>query len=228
MSLVKLVKNLTTDWRDLLLEQSEELERISVEHERQKNLYEPDLRILPEDEDIFRAFKYFDMGGLKCVILGQDPYPNKSDAMGLSFSVPDGVKCPPSLGNIFKELENNFGKKRERVNLEDWAEQGVLLMNSSLTVLEGKSNINAKLWMKFTDKLIEGISRRCERVVFVLWGNNAIGKRVLVDESRHQVLVSVHPSPLSASRGFFGNNHFRLVNEYLSGNGKEEVKWIYN
>jgi len=226
MSLVGLVKNLVTDWGEILLLDVGELERISKIHDSQKATYEPHLQIFPADNLIFNCFNFFNIMDTKVVILGQDPYINKGEAQGLCFSVPEGVKTPPSLLNIFKELEAFYERRRTKTDLRDWAEQGVLLLNTALTVLEGKSNINAKLWVKFTDMIISEISRRCIGVVFILWGNNAIGKLQLIDGNRHLILRSVHPSPLSASRGFFGNNHFGGANDYLGKIGRGVIEWI--
>ena len=226
MSLLLLVKKIPTDWKGLLLNQKEELEKISEFHDKQKETYEPHLQILPPDNLIFNCFNFFNISQTKIVILGQDPYQNIGLPMGLCFSVPNGTRTPPSLINIFKELESSYGKLRTQNDLSDLAKQGVLLLNTSLTVLEGKSNSFAKIWVKFTDKIIKDISDNTEKVVFILWGNNAIGKESLIDGKKHLILKSVHPSPLSASRGFFGNNHFRKANEYLRENGKNEILWI--
>jgi len=227
MSIIQLVENIQTNWKDILLEQRNELEKISGVHTQQKTMYEPDLQILPSDEKIFNAFNYFNIEETKVLLLGQDPYINIGEAQGLCFSVPNGIKkVPPSLVNIFKELETEYGKLRKETDLTDWSQQGILLLNSALTVLQGKSNFNAKIWVNFTDKIIQEVSNRCNGVVFVLWGNNAIMKEKLVDLSKHKILKSVHPSPLSASRGFFGNNHFKEINDYLKKNGKKEIKWL--
>lgn len=225
MSLISLVSDLKTDWKNLLLEQNSELIRLSEIHDNQKKTYEPHLSILPPDNLIFNAFSFFNIKETKVLLLGQDPYIHKGEAQGLCFSVPVGIKVPPSLSNIFKELETNYGK-RSNTDLSDWAEQGVLLLNAALTVLEGKSNINAKHWKNTTDCIIKDVSDRCQNVVFILWGNFAIAKKELIDEKKHLILTGVHPSPLSASRGFFGNNHFRIANEYLKENGKDEINWV--
>jgi len=226
MSLNRLVENIPTDWKNILLEKSEDLEKISETHDNQKITYEPHLMILPEENLIFRCFHFFNVSDLKVVILGQDPYQNIGLPMGLCFSVPNGAKIPPSLLNIFKEIETFFSVKRTNTDLTDWAKQGVLLLNTALTVLEGKSNHNAKLWAQYTDFIIKRISEITQGVVFILWGNNAISKKQFVDESKHLILSSVHPSPLSASRGFFGNNHFGKTNDYLELTGKKAIKWI--
>ena len=227
MSLLSLVNNIQTDWKELLLEQSEELERISEDHERQKSSYEPDVAILPPDEYIFHAFDFFNITETKVLVLGQDPYIHRGEAQGMCFSVPNGIKkIPPSLLNIFKELESIYGEKRGETDLSDWASQGVLLLNSALTVLEMKSNFNAKLWENFTDTIIHEVSNRCKNIVFILWGNYAISKEKFIDGKKHLILKSAHPSPLSANRGFFGNNHFKLANDYLKKNKKQEIKWV--
>jgi len=226
MILIELIKNIQTDWKYFLLKQEDELIRISKIHEEQKQTYEPTLQILPSNDLIFNCFNFFTISQTKIVILGQDPYQNVGLPMGLCFSVPETAKMPPSLLNIFKELESIYGKRRTKCDLTDWAQQGVLLLNTALTVLEGKSNFNSKLWTNFTDKIIQDISEKTTNIVFILWGNNAISKEKLIDGKKHLILKSAHPSPLSASRGFFGNNHFKIANDYLRKNGKEEISWI--
>lgn len=226
MSIIEQINRIPTNWKTILLKDEVELSKLELEHNKQKHQFKPHLEIFPSDEDIFAAFKYFNIEDTKVVILGQDPYINPGEAMGLSFSVPAGTKMPPSLKNIFKELEMEYGILRTDTDLRDWAKQGVLLLNTALTVLQGKSNYNAKLWKKYTDTIIEQISKKTENVVFILWGNNAIKKRDLIDETKHCVLTGVHPSPLSASRGFFGCNHFRKANEYLVEKNKLKVIWV--
>lgn len=226
MILIDLVKNIRKDWKELLLLQEDELIRISKIHEEQKQTYEPTLQILPSNDLIFNCFNFFNISQTKIVILGQDPYQNVGLPMGLCFSVPETAKMPPSLLNIFKELESIYGKRRTKCDLTDWAQQGVLLLNTALTVLEGKSNFNSKLWTIFTDKIIQDISEKTTNIVFILWGNNAIVKEKLIDGKKHLILKSAHPSPLSASRGFFGNNHFRIANDYLKEKSKKEISWI--
>lgn len=226
MILIELLENIQSDWKELLLLQEDELNRISKIHEEQKQMYEPTLQILPSNNLIFNCFNFFTISQTKIVILGQDPYQNIGLPMGLCFSVPETAKIPPSLLNIFKELESIYGKKRTKCDLTDWAQQGVLLLNTALTVLEGKSNFNSKLWTNFTDKIIQYISEKTTNIVFILWGNNAIAKEKLIDDKKHLILKSAHPSPLSASRGFFGNNHFKIANDYLRKNGKGEISWI--
>lgn len=184
-------------------------------------------RVFPPASLIFNAFDKCPFSKLKVVILGQDPYHGAGQAHGLSFSVPDGVRFPPSLRNIFKELANDVQKPMPTSgDLTHWAEQGVLLLNATLTVREASAGSHQKRgWETFTDAVISQISTEAVHVVFILWGNYAINKRNLIDENKHLVLTSVHPSPLSASRGFFHNHHFSKANEYLVKSGKSGVEW---
>jgi uracil-DNA glycosylase len=184
--------------------------------------------VYPKGKDIFNAFSYAPFEKLKVVIIGQDPYHEENQAMGLSFSVPVGVQIPPSLRNIYKELSleipgftiPNHG------NLIPWARQGVLLLNAVLTVEQGEANSHqGRGWEQFTDDVIKAINDKTDHVVFLLWGNPAQKKGACIDTSRHLVLKSAHPSPLSASRGFIGNNHFLLANKYLTENGKKTIDW---
>ena len=183
-------------------------------------------RIYPPGGQIFRAFELCPLPAVKVVILGQDPYHGYGQAMGLSFSVPDGIPAPPSLKNIFKEIEDDLGVKMSgRTNLEPWARQGVLLLNAVLTVRAGEPTSHSGLgWQEFTDAVIRCISDRCEGVVFMLWGNYARSKAPLVDTSRHFVLEAAHPSPL-ARGAFFGCKHFSQANAILRAEGKEPVDW---
>ena len=226
MSILEAISQIKTNWKQILLKDNVILSKIELEHQSQKNMFEPHLHIFPPNDKIFSAFNYFSITETKVVILGQDPYINPNEAQGLAFSVPYGTKMPPSLRNIFKELQIEYGQLRTNTDLSDWAQQGVLLMNTALTVLQGKSNSNSLMWREYTDGIIKEISRRTENVVFILWGNNAIKKRDLVDETKHLVLTGVHPSPLSASRGFFGCNHFRTANDYLVEKDKLKIIWI--
>lgn len=179
----------------------------------------------PEYANIFNAFKYTSFENIKVVILGQDPYHGKSEAHGLAFSVNNNVKIPPSLRNIFKELEKDLNISRTNKELYDWAEQGVLLLNTILTVeLNKPLSHNNKGWEIFTDNVIKYISENKKKVVFILWGASARSKKQLID-SRHVIIESVHPSPLSASRGFFGSKPFSKTNEELKKMKKETIKW---
>ena len=183
--------------------------------------------IYPEKKDILQALVHTPYKDTKVVILGQDPYHGKGQAHGLSFSVQPGTKIPPSLLNIYKEIKSEYGYEIPNNGyLIPWADQGVLLLNNVLTVREGEPNSHkGKGWEKFTDRIIEELNKREEPVIFVLWGNNAKEKEKLITEKHHYILKSVHPSPLSASRGFFGNKHFKKINEILKDLRKEEIEW---
>lgn len=183
-------------------------------------------RIFPLGSQIFRAFDLTPLDNVKVVILGQDPYHGLGQAHGLSFSVPDGVPAPPSLKNIFKEIETDLGIRMSGYpNLEKWAHQGVLLLNAVLTVRSGEAASHSKMgWEQFTDAVIRCISDNCEGVVFLLWGSFARSKRELVDTSRHYVLEAAHPSPL-ARGAFFGCRHFSRTNQILQSQGKTPVDW---
>ena len=182
--------------------------------------------IYPPGPLIFNAFDKTPLPSLKVVILGQDPYHNPGEAMGLSLSVPDGVRIPPSLRNIFKEIESDLGIRMSgSSNLEPWARQGVLLLNSILTVRAGAAASHRSLgWEYFTDAVIRCISERCEGIVFLLWGRYARSKAVLIDSSRHHVLEAAHPSPL-AGGAFFGCRHFSRTNELLIAEGRSPIDW---
>lgn len=183
--------------------------------------------IYPPGKLIFNAFNQCSFTDLKVVILGQDPYHGPGQAHGLCFSVNDGVPFPPSLRNIFKELKNDVNKEIPASgNLTAWAEQGVLLLNATLTVRANQAGSHQKKgWEQFTDAVIHKINEEKENVVFILWGNYAISKGKFIDKNKHFVLTSVHPSPLSASRGFFGNHHFSQTNEFLKEKGLEPIQW---
>lgn len=183
--------------------------------------------VFPPMDEIFSAFVLTPLEKVKVVLVGQDPYHEKGQAMGLSFSVRDGVAFPPSLQNIKKELENEgYDTSSFTSDLTRWAEQGVLLLNTTLTVREGEAlSHTGKGWEIFTDRCIEILNSASSPVVFLLWGANARSKKKMITNPRHLVLESAHPSPLSAYRGFFGNNHFRKTNEFLMKNGLEPVVW---
>lgn len=182
--------------------------------------------IYPEYKNIFNALKYTDYDQVKVVILGQDPYHGEGEAHGLSFSVKAGVKMPPSLRNIFIELYGDLNIKRQNTDLTDWALQGVLLLNSIMTVVKDTPlSHKGKGWEIFTDKIIETLGSREEPVVFILWGSYARSKRELIKNKNHLILESVHPSPLSANRGFFGSKPFSKTNEFLEKNNIKKIDW---
>lgn len=183
--------------------------------------------VYPPPKLVFNAFDHCPFAEVKVVILGQDPYINPGQAQGLSFSVPDGTTLPPSLRNIYKEIKSDLGiDVPESGNLECWATQGVLLLNATLTVQAGQSNSHQGWgWEQFTDAVIKKISEEKEHVVFILWGNYARSKVGIIDNTKHLVLESPHPSPLSANRGFFGSKPFSKTNEYLKTKKLTEIVW---
>lgn len=184
-------------------------------------------RVYPPGSQIFNAFAHTPFDQVKVVILGQDPYHGPGQAMGLSFSVPDGVPPPPSLQNIFKELATDIGMPIPTSgNLTKWADQGVLLLNASLTVRANEPNSHAKIgWHQFTDAVIRRLSDEKEGVVFLLWGKFAQAKQEMIDEGKHHVLKAAHPSPLSVHNGFFGCKHFSRTNELLMRDGSTAIDW---
>lgn len=183
-------------------------------------------RIYPPGGQIFKAFELTPVKDVKVVILGQDPYHGPGQAHGLSFSVPENMPAPPSLKNIFKEIETDLGVRMSGYpNLEKWARQGVLLLNAVLTVRSGEAASHSRIgWQEFTDAVIRHISSECEGVVFMLWGNFARTKSELIDHSRHCVLEAAHPSPL-ARGAFFGCRHFSKANAYLAAHGRTQIDW---
>lgn len=184
-------------------------------------------QIFPPGKLIFNAFNACPFDQVKVIILGQDPYINIGQAMGLSFSVPDGVAKPPSLLNIFKEIQRQTGKPiPQSGNLLPWANQGVLLLNAVLTVRSGLSNSHAgKGWEQFTDAAITALSTQKRDLVFLLWGSHARKKVEKIDPNKHLILESAHPSPMSADRGFFGNGHFIKTNDFLISKGHSPINW---
>ncbi|MBC1436309.1 uracil-DNA glycosylase [Listeria rocourtiae] len=184
-------------------------------------------RVYPDMYDIFNALKYTAFKDVKVVILGQDPYHGAGQAHGMSFSVKPGVRTPPSLVNMYKELANDLGLEIPNNGyLLPWAEQGVLLLNTVLTVREGKPNSHAKQgWEMLTDTIISLLGQKEEPVVFLLWGNNAKSKQILLRNPNHLILTTVHPSPLSANRGFMGCRHFSQTNQYLKDNDVAPINW---
>jgi uracil-DNA glycosylase len=225
----KLLDKVNSEWLPFFNDNKKELEDIMFKIDFNKIVF-------PYKEDIFRALFYNSPSNIKLLILGQDPYINSEiidgikvpQACGLSFSVPPShKKIPPSLKNIFKEIKNNYPEYiiPNNGDLSRWVtEENIMLLNSALTVVEGKSNSHAKIWINFTDKLIKYISLKNEGMIFLLMGNYAINKIKLID-SKHKIFECVHPSPLSANRGFFGCNVFKKINEYLVENNKDPIKW---
>lgn len=182
----------------------------------------------PKGGQIFSAFDRCKFDDVKVVIIGQDPYHGQGQANGLCFSVNDGIAFPPSLINIFREIETDLGKPFPKTgNLERWADQGVLLINATLTVEQGKPGSHQNRgWEAFTDAVIKTVSDHKENIVFLLWGSFAKSKSVLIDKNKHHILTSGHPSPMSANRGYwFGNKHFSKANEFLKSTGQKEIEW---
>lgn len=217
--------NEASDWNSFLKEESEKeyFENLTqfVETEYSTKI------CFPAKKNIFRALELCSFSSTKVVMLGQDPYHGDGQAQGLSFSVPDGVKFPPSLRNIFKELSSDLGIQIPfQGNLSSWAEQGVLLLNATLTVRKSSPGSHQKKgWEIFTDNLIKSISEKKEQVVFILWGKFAEQKSDLIDSKKHLIISSSHPSPFSAHRGFFGSKPFSKTNAYLRKKRKEEIDW---
>jgi uracil-DNA glycosylase len=218
--------NITENWKMVLKDEFEKtyFQEIISFLDHQKKLGKT---IFPEESLIFNAFNQTSFEDIHVVILGQDPYHAVNQAHGLSFSVPDGIKIPPSLKNIFKELGSDIGKEIPKSgNLIHWAKQGVLLLNASLTVEENKPMSHSKIgWNLFTDAVIKKISQEKTNVIFILWGKFAQEKEKLIDPEKHFILKAAHPSPLSAYNGFWGCKHFSKTNELLKSIKKEEIKF---
>ncbi len=192
-----------------------------------KNEYRNNI-IFPEPKDLFNAFNKVPFEKVSVVIIGQDPYHGIGQAHGLCFSVKTGVPLPPSLKNIYKEIESDLGIKKNFTdgNLENWANQGVFLLNSVLTVKKGIAGSHAnKGWEEFSDYVIEKLAKEKENLVFMLWGNYAKKKGNVIDKNKHLVLIAPHPSPFSAYGGFFGCKHFSKANDYLQKHGKQKINW---
>lgn len=222
--------NVKKSWKKIILKQEKK--------EYYKNItdiLESKLKIYPIRHNIFETFKYFKLKDTKVVLVGQDPYIRENQAMGMSFSVPKGQRIPPSLRNIYIELEESISdfKKPDHGDLSRWVrEENIVLLNGALSVLPGKSNSHASIWKDFTDYIIKKISKKCDYVVFILLGNYAKSKLKLIDQDKHGVVTGVHPSPLSCkynkkgqSCSFFGHNIFNKVNELLIENNKEPINW---
>lgn len=216
---------LNNDWAPLLEAEFakpyfQQLQKIVKEEYQTRVIY-------PDENDLFNALQYTPYQNTKVVIIGQDPYHGPGQAHGLSFSVKPGVKIPPSLKNVFKELQADVGRSiPDNGYLVNWAKQGVLLLNSVLTVRAGQPNSHKNLgWEIFTDKVIEKLNQREEPVVFILWGKFAQQKQQLITNSRHHIIKSPHPSPFSANKGFFGSRPFSKTNAYLRETGQAEINW---
>lgn len=213
------------DWQDLLKEEFQKeyylnLRQFLIKEYQTKTVY-------PNKYDIFNALHYTAYKDVKVVILGQDPYHGPNQAHGLSFSVKPGIQSPPSLQNIYKELKDDLGCYIPNHGyLKKWTEQGVLLLNTVLTVVEGQANSHSKLgWEQVTDKIITLLNERKESIIFILWGNNAQSKTSLITNENHYIIKSVHPSPLSASRGFFKSKPFSKTNTMLTSMGQTPIDW---
>jgi uracil-DNA glycosylase len=217
---------LAEDWKQAL---GDEFEQPYMQQLREFLLAEKAAgkQIYPPGSLIFNALNSTPLGRVKVVIIGQDPYHGPGQAHGLSFSVPPGVRPPPSLQNIFKEIQRDLGQPiPAHGSLQSWADQGVLLLNAVLTVTQGQAGAHANRgWERFTSRIIELLNQQCEHLVFMLWGSYAQKKGAQIDASRHCVLKSVHPSPLSAHRGFIGCGHFSAANAYLQENGRHPIDW---
>lgn len=217
--------NIGNDWDEILRDEFQKDYYLKL-REFLKSEYRTH-KIHPDMYDIFNALKWTSYKDTKIVILGQDPYHEENQAHGLAFSVQKGVKIPPSLLNMYKELQNELGCYIPNNGyLEKWARQGVMLLNSSLTVRDGIANSHRnKGWEIFTNRVVECLNEREDPVIFMLWGNNAKEKMAVITNPRHKILTTVHPSPLSASRGFFGCNHFKTANRMLEDMGKMPIDW---
>lgn len=219
------MQKITAEWDGVLFEQFHSPSYLKLREFLKNEYYNH--TVYPSMYNIFNSMKLTPLSEIKAVILGQDPYHEKGQAMGLSFSVPDGVEKPPSLVNIFKELKAETGMDIPiSGDLTGWAKQGVLLLNTVLTVREHQANSHKGMgWEEFTDGVIKKISDLKNNVVFMLWGANARSKKQLIDANKHLILESAHPSPLSAYNGFFGNGHFNKANEYLKAHNKNTILW---
>ena len=217
--------NLNNDWDEILKDEFEKeyyqkLRKFLITEYKSETIY-------PKMENIFSALKLTSYKDCKVLILGQDPYHGPNQAHGLAFSVNIGIKTPPSLQNMYKELRDELGLYVPNNGyLVPWAEQGILLLNTALTVRAGAANSHSKVgWEIFTDSIIKYLNDREDPVVFVLWGGNARKKKAFINTDRHYILEAAHPSPLSAHNGFFGCGHFKKINEILSSLGKKEINW---
>jgi uracil-DNA glycosylase len=221
---VELIQN-NFVWNVIL---SKLLEKYDIENKliEESKKYNYEIQVLPKKELVFNAFNHFDLCDLKVVIIGQDPYINENQAMGLSFSVPNKVRMPPSLRNVYKCIEYtcNVSMNYENGDLTNWVKQGVLLLNKTLTVFEKKSNSHKKIWKGFVNDVIKYINNNSEGVIFVLWGNDAKSLKKYIDVDKHFILEHTHPSPL-ARKSFTECNHFTEINNILNKNNKTPIDW---
>jgi uracil-DNA glycosylase len=223
--MVNINPDIEQSWKVVLLEEFNkdyfiQLKQFLLDEKKQYSIF-------PKGKDIFNALNYTPFNKVKVVILGQDPYHGMGQAHGLSFSVPDGVKQPPSLKNIFKEIASDLNLPLpETGNLSPWAKQGVLLLNATLSVRVKQAGSHQKKgWEEFTDSVIKNISQKKEGVIFLLWGRFAQDKAELIDKNKHHILTAPHPSPFSVYRGFFGCKHFSKTNKLLAEQGLKEIDW---
>lgn len=217
-----------TDWKKIL--KKYDFNKINKFLTEKEELYDGDLKMYPPKPLIFNCFNFFNVADTKVVILGQDPYIREGEAMGLSFSVPSTSKVPPSLKNIYKEINRSMEMDmdiplKKSGDLTHWAQQGVLLLNCALTVIEGKSGSHGRIWLDFSEFIIKAISDSTNQCIFMLWGNYALGKVDLIDSEKHLVLKAGHPSPLNRKKNFEGNNHFLNANEHLEANNRKAIDW---
>jgi uracil-DNA glycosylase len=213
-----------SDWKEVLGDYFKTPNYLSLTNNIRKEYQQK--TIFPKQEDLFNCLKLCSYNSLKVVILGQDPYHGEGEAHGLSFSVKEGIKMPPSLRNIFKEIEKDLGYSRTKTDLTDWAEQGVLLLNTIMSVEINKPLSHKGMgWEEFTDYIIQKINDKKEPVVFILWGSNARSKAKFITNKQHLIIESVHPSPLSANNGFFGSKPFSKTNQFLIKNNIKPIKW---
>ena len=235
MNLQQLIKEQTNDeWQELLLSYPD-FEEMNSALTKEYKTYEPHIKILPFKNNIFNAFKLCPLKSLKVSLIGQDCYINmkknkntgeeEPEANGLAFSVNEGLPLPPSLKNLIKEMQDDIGGEFRSSDFSNLASQGILFLNAALTVRQYKSNSHAKIWRKFTDWIIQQISKNTEGIVFILLGKYAQEKKKFIDTDKHHIIEEIHPSPLSAYRGFFGSKIYSKCNTILKDTGKEEIEW---
>ena len=231
-----MIKTNKNTWSDLFenIIIKEKIDNINQELEKELKLLDNIIDIFPKPDKILNCFDLCSLEDVKVILVGQDPYINKFDingvvtpqAMGLSFSVPKGINIPPSLKNIYKELKDDLNIENLHGDLTNWNKQGVLLLNRSLTVREGKSNSHKKMWNGFMEKVVEYINEKKSNCVFILWGNDAKKLKNLINNDKHLILEGTHPSPLGANKGgFFGGKYFSKTNEYLKIHKKKVINW---